>query len=100
MKNENDSLHFIRYTLAVVLDAYKTFEERVVNVSLSKKNKFEQIKELFDLHLEKLTKAKISEYCPDISTTTIELYLHRLVKEKYINKIGDKKDTSYIKNHR
>lgn len=97
MNGENDSKPFVRYMLGVVLKAYRTFEERVIVVTQNKLNKKDQVRAIFDNSFGKFTKAKIVELCPTISPTTIELYLKQLLDEKYIEKIGSGRATSYKK---
>lgn len=61
-------------------------------------SKPERVRKLFDSTMQKLSKRMIMEKCPDISMSTIEVALARLLKEGYIIKTGSGKNTAYIRN--
>ena len=96
-ENSNDVMPFVKYMLQIIVAAYRDFEERVLIVTEKKLTKADQIKELFNTHLDKLTKAKIKKLLPDISEPMIERTLRDLVKENIIKKIGAGKNTAYVK---
>jgi len=52
---------------------------------------------MFDSRLGKISKADIAGQCPDISTTMIELTLSKLLKSGVIEKVGNGKNTAYVK---
>ncbi|GFZ75273.1 cell division protein Fic [Hydrangea phyllody phytoplasma] len=97
-QNTNDTTPFIRYMLGILLNAYKTFETTIILPHLQKLTTKQQIKLIFNNTLLKITKAKIIELLSHISQTTIELYLHQLLKETYITKVNNGKFSYYIKN--
>lgn len=96
--NKNKYLPFVKYYLEVILKAYKEFSERVEHLQNRSFSKPERIKQLFKNTLSKLNKKDISEKCPDISISTIEVTLSKLLKDNYIIKIGAGKKTAYIRN--
>lgn len=96
-EGENDYLPFVRYTLGIILNAYREFNSRMDLVQNSTLSKPERIRLLFDNTMSKLSKKTISEKCPDISLATIEQTLGALVKEGYIIKLGSGRSTTYIK---
>lgn len=96
--NKNKYLPFVKYYLEVILKAYKEFSERVEHLQNRSLSKPERIKQLFENTLSKLNKKDISEKCPDISISTIEVTLSKLLKDNYIIKIGAGKKTAYIRN--
>ena len=97
-ESKNSYLPFVKYYLEVILSAYKEFSTRVEHLQNRNISKPERIKLLFDNTLKKLSKKDILEKCPDISTSTIEVTLSRLLKDGYIIKTGAGKNTAYIRN--
>jgi Fic family protein len=93
----NSYFPFVRYTLGVVLNAYKEFSNRIEFINDKSVSKPERIKKLFANSLEKLSKKTISEKFSDISISTIEATLKGLLKEDFIVKIGSGKNTTYFK---
>ncbi len=97
-ESKNSYLPFVKYYLEIVLSAYKDFSTRVEHLQNRSLSKPKRIKILFDNTLKKLSKKDILEKCPDISKSTVEITLSRLLKEEYIIKTGAGKNTAYIKN--
>jgi len=97
-EGKNAYLPFVKYSLEVILSAYKEFSTRVELMQDRSLSKPERIRTLFASTLQKLSKSMILEKCPDISTSTVELALAALLKEGYISKTGSGKNTAYIRN--
>jgi Fic family protein len=93
---KNEYKPFVYYMLQIILKAYQEFEERVSLVE-KKSTSYERIQSIFDNNIGKITKSDIKEKCPDLSQTTIELALSKLLKNSHIKKIGSGRYTSYIK---
>ena len=89
---------FVKYSLEIILSAYKDFSSRVEHLQNKPLSKAERIKILFDNTLKNLSKKDIKEQCPDISISTIEIVLHNLLQEEYVIKVGASKNTSYVRN--
>jgi Fic family protein len=96
-ENENDAIPFIKYTLQIILAAYRDFEQRVLTTTEKKLTKAEQIKELFNTRLGRLSKAEIKKLLPNISEPMIEKTLKDLITNSIIKKIGNGKNTAYVK---
>jgi len=96
-EDENDVLPFVKYMLQIIVAAYRDFEQRVLTVAEKKLTKADQIKELFNTHLGKLSKAEIKKLLPDISEPMIERTLRELVANRTIKKVGAGKNTTYVK---
>ncbi len=96
---ENDYAPFVRYTLGVILSAYREFSSRVKVLATSGLSKPERIRELIKDTLGKITKTQIMEKCPDISQVTVQRALNDLVTTGDILKIGGGRYTAYIWNH-
>jgi Fic family protein len=93
----NSYFPFVRYTLGIIINAYREFSNRIEFISDNSVSKPERIKRLFESSLSKLSKRTISEKLPDISISTIEVTLTNLLKEGFIVKLESGKNTTYIK---
>jgi Fic family protein len=93
---DNDYAPFDRYTMGVVLAAYKDFESRLEGVVGTGMSKSERIKRVLSSSVGKVTKADILRECPDISLTTIERTLHDLLGQGRIAKVGAGRATGYV----
>lgn len=95
---KNDYAPFVRYTLGIIVSAYKEFSSRVKALSTSDLSKPDRIREVIKDTLGKITKAEVAEKCPDISLVTIQRTLNDLIKSNEIIKIGGGRYTSYVWN--
>ena len=95
--NGNDYAPFVKYYLGVLLKAYKEFEDRVAHLRHRRLSKADRVRAVFDKKLGKVSKANIAEQCPDISLTTIERVLKKLLDDGYIRKVGVGRSTAYVK---
>ena len=94
-ENENNYEPFVRYTLGIIVSAYREFESRVILVSKVNVSKSERISEIIKGHIGKITKSEIMKLCPDISQTTVQRTLNNLLENGQITKIGGGRYTSY-----
>lgn len=99
-ENENNYEPFVRYTLGIIVSAYREFESRVILVSKVNVSKSERISEIIKGHIGKITKSEIMKLCPDISQTTVQRTLNNLMENGQITKIGGGRYTSYTWNWR
>ena len=93
----NDPVPFLRYMLGTIIKAYREFENRVTHLVNGKMTKADRIRMVFEQRLGKVTKADIAQECPDISISTIEQALGRLLSEGVLEKVGRGKQTAYVK---
>jgi Fic family protein len=93
----NDYIPFLRYLLGTVLKAYREFSDRVEHTVLSRSNKAERIRLVFEQKLGKISKSDIAELCPDISIAMIERTLKQLLDEGFVRKVGAGRNTAYAK---
>lgn len=96
--NLNDYVPFVKYTLGIIVSAYRDFESRVVLVSKVNISKPDRIAEIIKGHIGKITKSEIMKLCPDISQTTTQRALNDLLENNKIIKIGGGRYTSYVWN--
>ena len=97
-EGSNDYIPFVRYTLGVVLAAYREFASRVQLLTTSGMSKPERIRAIIKDSLGRITKTELAEKFPDISQTTIQRTLNDLVKQGEILKIGGGRYTAYTWN--
>ena len=93
--NKNDYSYFVEYYLGIILNAYKEFDSRINIVENKKINAYDRIIVIFKDNIIPLDKAFIMNKCPDLSETTIERVLNKLLKEDKIVKISGGRYTKY-----
>lgn len=97
-ENKNNYEPFVRYTLGIIVAAYRDFESRIKLMSKTSSNKSDRIEGLIKNHLGKITKSEISKLCPDISQTTIQRTLSVLLNQHKIIKLSGGRYASYVWN--
>lgn len=97
-EGNNDDLPFVRYTLGVVLAAYREFSERVDHFSNRNLSKRDIIREIIKETLGTITAAEITKRCPDISFRTIQRTLSDLQDSGEVIKLAGGRYTSYTWN--
>jgi len=95
--NKIDYYGFIRYSLILLLDSYKEFDELFIKDVVKKSSKKERIIKKINSNLGSFSKKELSEKLIDISGSTIERVLSELLKRGDIQKIGDRKTARYKK---
>ena len=94
----NDYAPFVSYMLAVILAAYREFDQRISLVVAKGISKPERVQMTIKDHLGKITKAEITEKCPGISQITIQRALADMLQKNEIIKIGSGRYTAYVWN--
>lgn len=93
----NDYEPFVRYMLGVVLTAYKELDERFEGLSgAGRPTKERRIRMLIEGTLTPMSKAEVVERLSDVSVSTVERVLKRLLDDGEIIKIGAGRSTRYI----
>ena len=93
--NKNDYSYFVEYYLGIILNAYKEFDSRI-NIAENKKiTAYDRIIDIFKDNIIPIDKAFIMNKCPDLSETTIERVLNKLLNEDKIVKISGGRYTKY-----
>lgn len=93
--NENDYSYFVEYYLGIILNAYKEFDSRINIVENKKITAYDRIIDIFKDNIIPIDKAFITNKRPDLSETTIERTLNKLLKEDKIVKISGGRYTKY-----
>ncbi len=97
-EDENDYIPFVKYTLGVVVAAYRDFAARVEVLTTGGLSKPERIERLIQSTYSEITKSEIMEKCPDISQITVQRTLAELLEAQRIIKIGGGRYTKYVWN--
>ena len=93
--NKNDYSYFVEYYLGIILNAYKEFDSRINIVENRKITAYNRIIDIFKNNIIPIDKAFITNKCPDLSETTIERTLNKLLKDDKIVKISGGRYTKY-----
>ena len=95
-ENSEDPTYFIKYILAIILAAYRDFENRV-NIFDTKLSALDQVSNAIDKKIGKFTKSEIMELAPEISKSSVEKSLKELLEKDIIERHGIGKATYYTK---
>lgn len=93
--NENDYSYFVEYYLGIILNAYKEFDSRISIIENKKITAYDRIIDIFKNNIIPIDKSFVTNKCPDLSETTIERILNKLLKEDNIVKISGGRYTKY-----
>jgi len=97
-EGKNDYSAFVKYTLGVILSAYRDFSARAEVLTTGNFHKPDMVRELIKGRLGKITKREIMEEYPGISQVTVQRALSDLLKNGDIIKIGGGRYTQYTWN--
>ncbi|MBR7160224.1 MAG: Fic family protein [Clostridia bacterium] len=96
-ENENTYIPFIENFLSMLYMCYKELDKRFAVVHGKKVTKSARIEATVLNSLMPISKADICGILPDVSPTTVEAVLNKMVKQGQIKKIGQSRMTRYIK---
>lgn len=96
--NQNDYSPFIQNFLSTLYMCYKELDKRFAVINGKKVTKKSRIEATVLNSLVPISKAEICQIHPDIKITTIESVLSVMVKNNQITKIGNSRNTRYIRN--
>ena len=97
-ENQNDYFYFVENFLMTLFSCYKELDKRFATVNSKKINKTSRIEANILNSVLPIYKKEISNILPDVSVTTIESVLSKMIKENKIIKIGEGRNTRYIRN--
>lgn len=96
-ENASDYFPFIENFLSMLYFCYKELDKRFAVVHDGKVSKKYRIEATVLNSLAPLSKSEICEILPDVSPTTIEAVLGKMVKNGQIIKLGTSRNTKYLK---
>ena len=96
-ENKNDYFFFVGNFLLTLLSCYQELDKRFATVNSKKVNKTSRIEATVLNSLVPISKREICEILPDVSPTTVEAVLARLVSSGQVVKIGESVNTRYFR---
>ena len=95
-EGHNDPTPFIKYTLDIILAAYKDFEDRL-SIIEEKRPALKMVQKATLMKIGRFTKQDIHELCPTLSKSSIEGALRKLIDLGEIKREGKGKNTYYYR---
>lgn len=95
-EENEDILPFMKYLLGIILAGYKDFEDRFSIVE-EKLPAIELVRKAISQKIGRFTKQDIRELCPNLSLSSIEGSLRKLVDDGEIKREGIGRATKYIR---
>lgn len=95
--NENDYFPFIENFLSTLYMCYKELDKRFAVVNGKKVTKKSRVEATVLNSLIPISKSEICKILPDVSPTTVEAVLGQMVKDGSVKKIGDGRNSRYMK---
>lgn len=95
-EGNDDPNAFIKYLLSTIISAYRDFEDRMDLVS-EKLPALDTVRKAIQSQIGMITKAKICEFCPSLSASSVEVALKKLVANGELIKQGAGRSTFYIR---
>ena len=94
--NENSYFGFMKNFLSTLYKCYKNLDKRFSTVNGKKISKSERIEQTVLNSVLPVSKAEICDILPDVSPTTVEAVLGRMIKDGTIKKMGQARATKYV----
>lgn len=96
-EGKNDYMPFTSYCLDVILSCYRSLDRCFATVSGKKATKNNRVEAVVMGSLFPISKREIMSMLPDVSQTTVEACLHRMIESGLIEKIGGNRNARYRK---
>ena len=96
-ENRNTYVPFITYLLQIICSCYKELDNKFIQNTAHRISKAMQIENALRQSFVPVSKEEIAARFPEISITTVERVLGKLVKEGKIEKIGTYRNARYRK---
>ena len=96
-ENKHSYIPFIENFVVTLYMCYKELDKRFSVVNSNKITKKARIEATVLNNLTPISKAEICKILPDVSATTVEAVLGKMVKESKILIIGSGRNTKYIR---
>lgn len=94
--NENTNTEFMKYFLSTLYKCYRELDARFSTVNGKKLKKTERIEQTVLNSVLPISKSEICGFLPDVSPTTVEAVLGKMVKDGSVKKIGSARATKYV----
>ena len=94
--NENSYIEFMKNFLSTLYKCYKELDKRFSTVNGKKLKKSERIEQTVLNSVLPISKSEICGFLPDVSPTTVEAVLGKMVKDGAVKKLGSARATKYV----
>ena len=94
--NENSYFEFMKNFLSILYKCYKELDKRFSTVNGKKLRKTERIEQTVLNSVLPVSKADICNILQDVSPTTVEAVLGKMVKSGSVKKVGQARATKYV----
>ena len=95
--NENSYFEYIKNFLSMLYKCYKELDKRFSTVNGKKLKKTERVEQTVLNSVLPVSKAEICDILPDVSPSTVEAVLGKMVKTGSVMKLGQARATKYVK---
>lgn len=96
--SKNNYFPFMQNFLSILYECYQELDKRFAVVNSNKITKSSRIENTVLNSLLPISKAEICRLLPDISPTTVEAVLGKMVKSGIITTVGNGRGTKYLRN--
>lgn len=94
--NENSYFEYIKNFLSTLYKCYKELDKRFSTVNGKRISKTERIQQTVLNSVLPVSKSEICDILPDVSPTTVEAVLGKMVKTGSVKKLGQARATKYV----
>ena len=94
--NKNSYTEFMKNFLSTLYKCYKELDKRFSTINGKKLKKSERIEQTVLNSVLPISKSEICGFLPDISPTTVEAVLGKMVKAGEVKKLGTARATKYV----
>lgn len=94
--NQNSYIPFMENFLMTLYKCYKELDQRFSTVNGKRLKKNERIEQTVLNSILPISKSEVCDFLPDVSPTTVEAVLGRMVKEGTVRKLGQSRSTKYV----
>ena len=94
--NENTYTEFMKNFLSTLYKCYRELDARFSTVNGKKLKKTERIEQTVLNSVLPISKSEICGFLPDVSPTTVEAVLGKMVKDGSVKKLGSARATKYV----
>ena len=94
--NENSYTEYMKNFLSTLYKCYKELDKRFSTVNGKKLKKTERIEQTVLNSVLPISKSEICAFLPDVSPTTVEAVLGKMVRDGAVKKLGTARATKYV----
>ena len=96
-ERQNTYFPFIENFVTTLLLCYKELDKRFVVINSGKASKRKRIEAIILNSLLPISKSEVCHILPDVSPTTVEAVIAKIVRDGVVKKVGNARGTKYIR---